>query len=521
MKIALAQVLFRLGDFENNYKKLLTNVEKAKSQQADLLLFPEGGLWSYPPKDFLYHKKYFETQQQKLQQLKKQIPKKLTLLLPGFHCQNQKTQNGVFLIEREKKIRFFAKQFLPNQEVFFESRYFESGKASENFFFWKKKRIQLLVCEDLWKVQALKKADWIFVFNASPYTLNKPHSRLKRMKEINKSAKEGSVYLNLVGAQDSLIFDGASFALNSKSETVWQAPAFQEDFGLLDRGLNKATEKKQILAKALSLQAQKEQALILGIREFFYQSGFSKAVLGLSGGIDSALTAYLACQALGSKNVHAFFLPGPYTQKASFRIVKALAKTLEISVTEKNISPWFRFGLKEAFDNKKLKSLSQQNLQSRLRMLFLMLKANELPALLLATGNKSELATGYGTLYGDLAGALSPIGDLLKGEVYDLAQFIQDKKPVFPKELFSREPSAELAKGQKDSDDLPLYKDLDPILKKIFEGQALKTQAEIKIQKRVQSQEFKRKQAPPLLKLTERDLGESWRYPLAHRFDWI
>ena len=513
MRIAIAQSLFRLGDFENNYKELLKNLEKAKAQSAELLLFPEGGLWSYPPKDFLYHKKYFDIQKQKIQQIKKQLPKNLSLLLPGFYLENQKTQNGVFLMERDKKTRFFAKEFLPNQDVFFESRYFESGKVIENYFFWNKKRIQILICEDFWRVKSLKSCDLLLVLNASPYTKKKPGLRLKRLQELNKSSKEGSIYLNLVAAQDSLIFDGGSFALNSQSKKIWQAKLFQPDFGLLSLPL-----KNQKKEKILSFQAQKEQALILGIREFFYQSDFSQACLGLSGGIDSALTAYLAVQALGSKNIQAFFLPGPYTQKLSFQLVRQLAKKLEVSITEKNISPLFRFCLKELFDNKKLKPLSRQNLQSRLRMLFLMLKANEGPSLLLATGNKSELATGYSTLYGDLAGALAPLGDLLKGEVYDLARFIQRQKAVFPKEIFSREPSAELAKNQKDSDDLPVYKELDAVLKKIFQYHAPQNEKELKILQRVQSQEFKRKQAPPILKLTEKDLGESWRYPIAHRF---
>ena len=512
MRIALAQALFRLGDFENNYKELLKNLEKVKDQ-ADLLIFPEGGLWSYPPKDFLYHKKYFSIQKQKITQIKKKLPKSLSLLLPGYALLNQKRQNGVFLISADKKTRFFAKEFLPDQGVFFESRYFEKGQIQQNYFFWRKKRIQLLICEDFWKSQSFKKPDLLIVLNASPYTLKKPGRRIKRLKELNKNSREGSLYLNLVGAQDSLIFDGGSFVLNPKGEKIWQADFFKSDFALLSLPF-----KKQKTKKALSLQAQKEKALILGIKEFFYQTGFSKACLGLSGGMDSALTAYLAAQALGPQNIKAYFLPSLYTQNMSFKMVKKLKKSLELSVIEKDISALFHFCLKEFFGNKKLKSLTKQNLQSRLRMLFLMAQANESSSLLLSTGNKSELATGYSTLYGDSAGALCPIGDLLKEEVYDLARFIHCQKAVFPKELFLRAPSAELDHGQKDSDDLPAYKELDCFLQKVFQGKEPQNEKEDQILKRVRSQEFKRKQSPPILKITERDLGESWRYPIAHRF---
>ena len=513
MRIALAQVQFRLGDFNNNYKELLRVLEKTKGQ-ADILVFPEGGLWAYPPKDFLYQKEFFKIQAKKIKQLIKQLPPALAILLPGFHREKNHLKNGAFLMERNKKTRFFAKEFLPDQNVFFESRYFKKGRAIENFFYWKGKKIQVLICEDFWNFSELKKTEFLIVVNASPYTTEKQKTRFKRLKELVKKTQKGAAYLNLVGAQDSLIFDGSSFVLNEKAEKVWQGKSFQSDFTILEFPFKK---KASSLRKSLSVMEQKEQALILGIKEFFYQTGFSKACLGLSGGIDSALVAYLAIKALGKQKLKAYFLPSPYTEKISFQIVKSLSENLELTVQQKDISPFLKFCLKEFFDNR-LTDLAKQNLQARLRMLFLMAQANESSSLLLATGNKSELATGYCTLYGDLAGALCPIADLLKTEVYDMARFINKKTSVFPKALFLREPSAELAYKQKDRNELPPYSYLDGFLKKFLKDKELKTVREKKLRQRIQSQEFKRKQAPPLLKLTERDFGEAWRKPIAHRF---
>ena len=513
MKVALAQIQFRLGDFNNNYKELLKTLKKSKDH-ADMLVFPEGGLWGYPPKDFLYHEKYFKIQEQKIQQLLKQLPSSFLLLLPGFYKYKGQLKNGIFLLERNKKTRFFAKEFLPDQGVFFESRYFQKGKSEKNFFYWKNKKIHIFICEDFWRASQLKKTDLLIVVNASPYTAGKQERRLKRLKKLSNQTKLGAIYLNLVGAQDSLIFDGASFALNSKGKKIWQGEFFKPDFITLDFPFKKPLS---LLRKSLKEMEQKEQALILGVKEFFFQTGFSKACLGLSGGIDSALVAYLAVQALGRENVKAYFLPSLYTKKISFEIVKKFSQNLGLTVFQKDITKLFQFCLKDFFEGH-LSNLAKQNLQARLRMLFLMAKANESSSLLLSTGNKSELATGYSTLYGDLAGALCPIADLLKTEVYEMTRFINRKKKLFPKALLLREPSAELAYKQRDRNDLPPYSLLDNFLRNFLETKKTKTLTELKMSQKIQSQEFKRKQAPPLLKLTDQDFGESWRKPIAQRF---
>ena len=415
MKIALAQTHFFLGDFDQNCEQVLKTLEKTKNQ-ADLLVFPEGGLWGYPAKDFLYHNEYFEIQKKKFQLIQKSLVKGLTLLLPAFMKDKNIIQNGVFLFEKNKKPVFFAKEFLPDQGVFFESRYFKKGKIENNFFYWNKKKIQVLICEDLWQALPIQKADLLITVNASPYTDQKQKRRLKRMQQLSKKYKCPSIYLNRVGAQDSLIFDGGSFLLNHQGDIVWQGEFFKSDFKILQIPKSTQSQKRiKTKQKFLNLQEQRQRALVLGIKDYFSQIGISKAHLGLSGGVDSALVLYLAVKALGKNNVKAYFLPSSYTQAISFKIVKQLTNKLQIQLIEKNISSLIE-GFSKCFFDKKpyVNSITYQNIQSRLRALILMAEANESSSLLLATGNKSEIATGYTTLYGDMAGAICPIGDLLK-----------------------------------------------------------------------------------------------------------
>ena len=519
MKIALAQVHFFLGDFNQNCRQIL-DILKQVQNKADLIVFPEGGLWGYPPKDFLYCDKYFKIQNQKIKVIQKHLTPGVGLLLPAFVKNKDQIWNGCFFFEKDKTTKFFAKEFLPDRGVFFESRYFEKGKVKNNFFYWKTKKIQILICEDLWKNSFPWQADLLITVNSSPYTDKKQKKRLKRMKEIAKKHQCTSIYLNRVGAQDSLIFDGGSFVLNQKGELIWQGRFFKPDFKILDVSGKKSNSVKIIQKKPfLSLQAQKEQALILGIKDFFAQAGFSKAHLGLSGGMDSALVAYLAQKALGKDHVTAYFLPGPHTQNLSFKIVKQLKKHLKIKVVEKNLTTLFEVFCKWFFDKKSCSNpLTLQNIQARLRALILMSIANESKSLLLATGNKSEMTTGYATLYGDLAGALCPIADLLKTEIYSLARFINKKTKIFPRSLFLREPSAELAPQQTDRNDLLPYNQLDPLLRDILKGKEGGTPLKKEFIKLIQKQEFKRAQSPPILKLSERDLGESWKKPIVHKF---
>ena len=320
--------------------------------------------------------------------------------------------------------------------------------------------------------------------------------------------------MNKIGGQGELLFDGGSFCLNAEGDSSLQCAFFIEDFQIWD------IKRKSKTNKNLSLQEQREKALVMGIKDFCAQTGFSKAHLGLSGGIDSALVCYLAVQALGSQNVTGLFLPSPYTASQSFKIVQKLKKNLGFSLKELSLGPLYKTCLKEMFPEKPPLSLTAQNLQARLRMLYLMAHSNENQSLLLGTGNKSELACGYATLYGDLSGGLLPIGDLFKTEVYTLSQAINKRRFTFSKGLLSRPPSAELKPHQRDQQDLPEYKILDPILKHLINHQPPRSPLEKQIERRLRASEFKRKQAPPILKISETAFGMGWRFPIAHKFSF-
>ncbi|MGI9549397.1 MAG: NAD+ synthase [Bdellovibrionales bacterium] len=514
MKVALAQTQNFVGDFKTNSSKILQLIKQIGSQ-VDLLVFPEGGLFSYPPKDYLFRKDFFKIQDQELQKIQKKIPQSLGVLLPAFVKQKESLQNGVFFLTKNKKPRFFAKAFLPNDGVFYESRYFKAGSIEKNVFTWKNKKIQLLICEDLWQAKKFKSPDLLICMSASPFTHEKQKARLKRLKTLVVKHRCLGFYLNRVGGQDDLIFDGGSFILNKQGSLVAEASFFQEDCILYDSKKAAPFKRKALLSK----EEKTLQALSLGIKSFFNQVGFSQALVGLSGGIDSALVFYLATQALGRDNVKACFLPSPFTQKLSYKITQDFCSQLGVDLTRIDISSLYELALKTTFKNQDFKrSISSENIQARIRSLILMAQANEKDLLLLGTGNKSELATGYSTLYGDLCGALLPIGDLWKTEVYQLAQFISKERGIFSKQLLERAPSAELAPHQKDEDQLLPYQELDLLLKKLLQFKPPQTSKEKKVARLLQQSEFKRKQAPPCLKLSETAFGEGRRMPLAHKF---
>lgn len=513
MKIACAQINSFLGDFQQASKQAISFIKKAESK-ADLLIFPEGGLMSYPPKDFLYRKDFFKIQQKQLEKIHKKTPRGLAVLMPAFIQKSDLLYNGTYLFIHGNTPRFFIKQFLPNENVFYETRYFTPGKAVKNFFIWKDKKIQVLICEDFWRVKNLQNPDIIISLNASPYRENKYNERLAKTNQLCKTYKASVVFLNRVGGQDDLIFDGRSFVTNKQGEKIWEGQAFAPDFKIC----NLNSKQKKLKQKPLSLEDEWQQALTLGIKDFVTQLGFSKAIIGLSGGLDSALTLYLTVKALGNKNVSAYFLPSSFTEPLSHKIASQVAKNLKVNLVEQDISKIHAHFLNFIFPKNKYKDLTSQNIQSRIRCLYLMAQANEHKSLLIGTGNKSELATGYSTLYGDLAGALFPIGDLWKTDVYQLARSINKKENIFPKKLMTRAPSAELSTGQKDEDDLLPYKELDSILEKLLNFTAPCNAKQKMVEKLLRNSEFKRKQSPPILKIKKISFGEGRRMPIANRF---
>ena len=511
MKIAVGQIKSFLGDFKESGRKIQILVKKAKGA-ADILVLPEGGIFGYPPTDFINQPRFLKKQIRILNEIHKNIPSSLSLLTGIFISTKEGLKNGAVLFQKNQPPKFFFKESLPDQDVFYESRYFVPGKISDNFFILKNKRVQVLICEDMWRHPKMEKPDLLICLNSSPYTTEKHSKRMQSLKQLVRKYQAPGVYVNRVGGQDELLFDGGSFCLNSKGGLSLQCAFFEEDFKIGD------PNRKTLPFKKPSHLQQGEKALIMGVRDFCLQTGFKKAHLGLSGGIDSALVCYLAVKALGPENVTGIFLPGPYTAPKSFQIVQNLKKTLGFSLKELSIDSLYGKTLKELFPLKSPLSLTAQNLLSRLRMLCLMSYSNEQKSLLLGTGNKSELACGYATLYGDLSGGLMVIGDLFKTEVYKLCKKINKTRSVFLKSLLTRPPSAELKPNQTDQDDLPDYKDLDPILKYLMNHNPPRSPLEKQIEKLLRKSEFKRKQSPPVLKISERSFGRGWRFPIAHKF---
>ncbi|MCY4512297.1 MAG: NAD+ synthase [Bdellovibrionales bacterium] len=515
MNVALAQIKGFLGNFRETRKQIIQLIKDADGK-ADFILFPEGGLFGYPPTDFIRNPDFLKKQNREIKKIQNQIPPGLNILLGGFFAEKQHLFNGVVLLRKGNPPLFFKKQFLSNTDVFRESRYFNQGSLKKNFFRWKGNRIQILICEDIFHNPQFPKSDILFCLNSSPYTEDKSLKRFHAVKQLTQKHKCPAVYVNRVGGQGSLIFDGGSFVLNSTGTLKTQCHFFEPDFQIVSLF---SKNKKRAISPPPSLPKQREKALILGLQDFCKQTGFEKAHLGLSGGMDSAVVCYLAVQALGAKNVIGFFLPGPFTTNLSRELAEKIATTLNISLKEQNISPIYKMMLTTLFSKKSPENpVTKQNLQARIRALVLTAFGNETKSLLLGTGNKSELACGYSTLYGDLCGGLLPIGDLYKTEVYELARSINKTFPVFPKQLLLRAPSAELSSKQKDSDDLPPYKILDPILKKLLNKKSPHSAKEKEIFHKIFSNEFKRKQAPPLLKISETSFGEEWKFPIAHKF---
>ena len=517
MKIALAQINSLTGNILFNEKKILECIFKAQKQKAHLLIFPEMALNGYSPLDLLNKKFFLRQITRSIRKIHKQIPKNMTVLL-GAAGPNFPPKISVFLLQRNKKIKIFSKEILADYDVFDEQRYFKKGKMQDNFFEFKNIIIQILICEETWHKPLLKyqkKPDLIISLNASPFGLHKDQKRKQVAGIWAKKYQCPLIYLNSVGGQEELIFDGGSFIVDQKGKLIYQNPLFRENLSYFDFPEEK--KKSTIITskkKKYSNQEQITQALIFGLQEFIKKNGFKKVHLGLSGGVDSAVVATLACKALGETKVHLFFLPGPFTSSLSKQCALKIANKLQCSLTTQTIEKFYLdfLGIKNLSSKNNFLDITKQNIQARLRNLFLMAYANNQPeSLLLGTSNKSELALGYGTLYGDMAGGLLPIGDIFKTEVYQLARYLK-----IPSNILKREASAELKENQKDEDDLPPYKILDPVLQKLIEeDQDPSNSFEKRIFKWLIDNEFKRRQSPPILKIKTRSFDRGWRLPLS------
>ena len=538
MRIAIAQINPTLADFESNKNKILEFSQRAEERHCDLVIFPEASLFGYHPFDLLELSEMVEAQNRFLKEIEKTAPKGLGLLFGTITKSNLKNgrpyYNSAVFVERGKKTREFHKQLLPTGDVFDEARFIETGKLINNVLKFKKKKILITICEDIWawedkkgqsqylenplKAVAKKEKGFDLVLNlsASPFYPGKEKVRDELVRKTAALFKAPMVYCNMVGAQDEIVFDGQSFALDSKGRELARLMPFEEDLGVLDlekmEGM-KRTEKVSDLEKI-------RRALVLGMRDFCQKTGLSKIHLGLSGGVDSALVACLAVDALGPANVKAFALPSEFNAPESLSLAQELAKNLSIELKTISIQEPYRV-LRKLIDSSlglKEFGLVHENLQARLRGLILMAYANSANSLLMATSNKSEAAAGYSTLYGDMCGGLMPIGDLTKNQVYGLCELYNQEQNLIPKKILTRAPSAELRPNQKDQDSLPDYDLLDQAVENVVvDGKAGTGAVDQWLMGALLRSEFKRWQAPPILKLSKHSFGRGRRFPIAHR----
>lgn len=536
MRIAIGQINPCLGDFDKNKKKILDFTKRAFEKKADLIVFPECAIFGYPPYDLLERQAAVDYQLKLIKEIHEKIPKNIGVL---FGCLtrnlNKKGKpffnSAVFLVHQKKPI-FFNKELLPTGDVFDEGRYIESGSLSKNFFTWKNKKFFVSICEDIWAwpnlkgesdyeenpLDALKgtSIDLFINLSASPFFVGKQKLRFEKAVQTAKKLTVPVLLCNQVGSQDELIFDGSSFVVDKKGKLILSCLNFQEDLNVF----NIDTLESWNLEVKMSEIELLHSALVLGIRDFCQKNNLSHLHLGLSGGIDSALVACLAADALGPSHVTGIALPGPFTSEKSTQCAKELADRLGIHFNEINIVDSFNQIIRTLEDGIKISKFSivHENLQARLRGLVLMAFSNHKNSLLLNTGNKSELTTGYCTLYGDMCGGLAPIGDLTKSQVYQLSKYYNSQAELIPKFILDRPPSAELAPNQKDTDSLPPYDLLDQAVIRLVEyGLGPKNKTERWVLSKLMQSEFKRWQAPPILKVSSRSFGKGRRYPISHK----
>jgi NAD+ synthase (glutamine-hydrolysing) len=527
----LGQLNLTVGDIEGNSKKIIDSINAAESEQnADIIIFPELSISSYPPEDLLLRpafNKYILIALDQIISASKNIH-----VIVGYPIkQNDKLYNACSLIHKGKILKTYHKQNLPNYGVFDEKRYFTAGNET-CIFEIKGITAALSICEDIWVHEpindaAIAGAKIMFNINASPYHKNK---LTERENMVSKRAQESDmhiVYTNLVGGQDELVFDGNSLVVNNQGEIVFHAPQFEE--GLFEVKLNIEQSKKGsniTVSKPVTIEEENiYKALVLGVQDYIRKNNFNGAVIGLSGGIDSALTLSIAVDALGAENVEVLIMPSRFTADMSNEDACLQAKKLGVNYEIISIEEPFESFLKILASRfKNLPSdVTEENIQARCRGILLMAASNKSGKLVLTTGNKSEMAVGYATLYGDMAGGYAPLKDVWKTLVYKLAKWRNTQQEVIPERVISRPPSAELRHDQVDQDSLPDYDILDPILEQYIELDKHPEQiieggydADIvyKVIRLVDKNEYKRRQAAPGVRITERGFGRDRRYPI-------
>ncbi|MGH9475806.1 MAG: NAD+ synthase [Terriglobales bacterium] len=552
MKIALAQPNPTVGDLEANHARIVAMARQAQERGAELAVFPEMCICGYPARDLVEKPEFVAASIQWLQRASRAVPD-VTLVCgcatPAPTSTGKSVHNSALVLERGEIIFQQSKMLLPTYDVFDESRNFAPA-PQQRLWRWRGQRIALTICEDAWndknwwpqrharllyerdpvEEQMRGGADFLINISASPYSSGKIALRQEMLSAIASEYRVAVLLANQVGGNDQLIFDGCSMVLGPDGTLRARAAFFAEDLLVVDSG----DWRGEIRPAPESETAAMARALVLGTRDYVHKCGFERVLLGLSGGVDSALTAAIAVEALGAQKVEGVWLPSRYSSAASATDAAATARALGIRLRSVPIEPLFA-GMEKEWTSwltgatPAAADLTRQNLQSRLRSLALMAQSNLSGALLLSTGNKSELAMGYCTLYGDMAGGLAVLADVLKTQVYELARYWNREGEIIPAAVLDKAPTAELKPGQRDQDDLPPYELLDAVIRMYVEdyrsadaiAEQLQAPPELvrALIRRLDQSEYKRQQAAPGLKLSKKAFGMGRRWPIAQRYD--
>ena len=525
IKIQIAQFNAIVGDISTNSQKMLNLIEEAADSGAHLIVFPEMSLTGYPPEDLLFRDGFMLQVEKQIDYLCNSIPTSISVLFGAPSRNDDLLFNSAFCIQNQRISHVYHKQELPNYGVFDEKRYFTSGKQSF-IFECQKTKIGVLICEDQWVDGPITKlcqldVDIVISLNASPFQTNKPKDRLNICQNFASKFEVSYIYVNMVGGQDEVVFDGNSFVIDSKGTLVQQLPEFKEHSCLHTDFIQSPI--------SVDLDGSIYSALVLATRDYIQKNSFDGALIGLSGGIDSALTLAIAVDAVGAENVHAVMMPYQFTSDMSLEDSELQAISQGVTFSNIDIHSMvesFNFALKDFFDNS-LSDITEENIQARVRGVLLMALSNKHHKIVLATGNKSEMAVGYATLYGDMCGGFSPLKDISKTMVYQLANYRNTLSRVIPDRVIARPPSAELSPNQLDQDSLPPYDILDDILVRFVEmKQSVKEISDQghdlelvnKITSMILKNEYKRRQSAPGPKISSNDFGRDRRYPMTSKF---
>ncbi|NGX57042.1 MAG: Glutamine-dependent NAD(+) synthetase [Candidatus Anoxychlamydiales bacterium] len=541
MKIYIAQLNYKIGDFKNNAKKIISEIEKAKEKKVDIVLFSELAICGYPPEDFLLFDNFLDQMQNELNKICL-VCRDICVVLGTVRRNDfgeKRLCNSAVIIIDQKIIGYKDKTLLPTYDVFDERRYFDSNEK-QVVFEYKKKRVGILICEDLWEhtkvlthvkykldpVEEIKKLnpDVVLNLSASPYYFKKQDLRINIFSKVSKYLSCSLIICNQVGANDQLVFDGNSMYFD-RGNLKSSLEKFKEDFFLVD--LNQTYNNLEIQSDPIE---DLYNALVLGVKDYFKKQNLKKAVIGLSGGIDSAMVLCIAKEALGKENILSLNMPSRFSSLGSMEDSHKICENLDINLLDIPIDHVFQnyLDLLAPIFNKKPFDTTEENLQARIRGMILMAVSNKNGYVVLSTGNKSEMALGYVTLYGDMCGGLSVLLDVLKTQVYKLAKYVNRKKEIIPKEIIEKEPSAELKENQKDIDDLPNYEIVDNVLISYIEDH-LSIKEIIKkysyddiivndLIKKIHLAEYKRRQNPIGIRVSKKSFTKGRYFPIVQGF---